>query len=264
MTALQSRLPWLSHYSPAYLAIALLAAVVFVIIIVILVLPSTDRLPDMKAYAAGSARKTAFFDYLTPIIESENRAIIKDRQRLLELSVKLAAGGNPSLFDNQRIRSLADQFLVAREKVESNKVLDQLLQRVDSIPVSLVLVQAAKESGWGTSKFAREGNNLFGQWCYQEGCGIVPSRRSDGASHEVQVFDSVGDAVTAYLHNLNTGKFYRRLRDIRSQIRSARKIPDALSLADGLLLYSERRQAYVDEVKQMIRQYRKFQSGHHQ
>ena len=87
----------------------------------------------------------------------------------------------------------------------------------------------------------------------------MPERRPAGARHEVRDFDSVEDAVTAYLHNINTGRAYQRLREIRAQLRRAGEKPSAIALADGLLFYSERREEYVNEVKRMILQYHKFQ-----
>ena len=71
------------------------------------------------------------------------------------------------------------------------------------------------ESGWGESRFAQQGNNLFGEWCFTKGCGIVPSQRKEGATHEVRRFDSVDDALASYMHNLNTGHAYKALRVAR-------------------------------------------------
>ncbi|MEM7563965.1 MAG: glucosaminidase domain-containing protein [Pseudomonadota bacterium] len=233
-----------------------------ILLLIVFSIPRGSPLPDMTAFEAGAARKSAFIDFLTPIVESRNQEIQRDRERLLKLSVKLESGKNLSLTERSLVNALADEYalqdpdsLTAKDKVR------QLLLRVDQVPLVLVLVQAAKESGWGTSRFARQGNNLFGQWCYTKGCGLVPSNRSQGAKHEVRVFDSVEAAISAYLHNLNTGRAYRKLRDIRAALHQSRKRPDAISLADGLLFYSQRRQAYVDEVKLMIHQLRKFQKS---
>jgi Bax protein len=127
------------------------------------------------------------------------------------------------------------------------------LARVDTVPLSLVLAQAANESSWGQSRFAQEGNNLFGEWCFREGCGIVPEQRSAGKSHEVAAFDSVNASVRSYLHNLNTGRAYAALRKLRQQARAAGEAPKAMVLASGLARYSERGLAYVHEIKAMIR-----------
>ena len=127
--------------------------------------------------------------------------------------------------------------------------IQELLLRVDEIPTSLVLAQAANESAWGTSRFAQDGHNYFGQWCFKQGCGITPSNRAPGATHEVKRFNTPMDSVHAYFININTHRAYKTLREIRA---SAEKPVSGVLLADGLLNYSERKQAYIDELKSMI------------
>ncbi|MBT8145319.1 MAG: glucosaminidase domain-containing protein, partial [Gammaproteobacteria bacterium] len=128
------------------------------------------------------------------------------------------------------------------------------LKRVDKIPAPLALAQAANESAWGTSRFALEGNNVFGQWCFDEGCGIVPKRRRADASHEVRAFASLDAAVQAYFLNLNTHDRYKNFRDMRFQMRNQRGDLDPLVLAYGLVGYSERGDEYVDEIQTIIQQ----------
>ncbi len=247
------------HCTPRNMAITLVVVVALLLGTSALV-GNLTGLPDMTAYEQGAERKAAFFDYLKPIVDSQNQAILSDRDKLLGIANDLESADSPSFLQKWRLESLARDYAVEWNEAQISAVVDELQRRVDAVPIALVLVQAAKESGWGTSKFAREGNNLFGQWCYREGCGIVPEKRKAGATHEVQVFASVDDAIAAYLHNINTGKAYKDLRSIRASARSADREPKAAALADGLILYSERRQAYVDEVKQMIRQYHDFEA----
>ena len=130
--------------------------------------------------------------------------------------------------------------------------LDELLRRVDFIPTSLVLAQAANESAWGTSRFVREGNNLFGQWCFDPGCGIVPQQRRSGASHEVRQFATLRDAVRSYFFNLNTNFSYHPFRELRQEMRAQGRKLDSMVLAFGLNRYSERGRSYVDELQIMI------------
>jgi Bax protein len=132
------------------------------------------------------------------------------------------------------------------------------LIRIDKIPVSLALIQAAKESAWGTSYFARKGNNLFGHWCFEKGCGIVPRSRPPGANHEVRSFDDVSDSVSAYLLNLNSHPAYAKLRLARYRMRLAGKKPDARLMAAGLRRYSAVGEKYVETVREMIRGNREF------
>jgi Bax protein len=124
---------------------------------------------------------------------------------------------------------------------------------VDAVPDHLVLAQAANESAWGTSRFAREGNNLFGQWCFRQGCGLVPASRPDGATYEVARFESVSQSIGSYMHNLNTGRTYQELREIRALARENGHDPDANAMAAGLMSYSERGEDYISELRSMIR-----------
>lgn len=218
-----------------------------------------NGLPDMQPFDDADQRKAVFFSYLAPIVETRNSAIMLQREKLLRIADTYQREKTLSFFDEYQLKSLAQDYELEWNEVDPASVIATLKRRIDLVPDSLVLVQAAKESGWGTSRFAREGNNLFGHWCFSAGCGIVPENRAAGANHEVQVFDSVQDAIDAYLHNINTGDAYRSLRDIRARLRGAGKTPDGRSLADGLLLYSQRREAYVEEVQLMLDQYHQFE-----
>jgi Bax protein len=139
------------------------------------------------------------------------------------------------------------------EELDDAGALPLLRKRMDTLPESLVLAQAAIESGWGRSRFAREANNLFGQWCFEAGCGLVPQRRLAGASHEVASFETVDAAIASYFRNLNSHPVYAPVRDIRARARAADTDLSGLDLAAGLSRYSERGEAYIEEVRQVIR-----------
>jgi Bax protein len=124
---------------------------------------------------------------------------------------------------------------------------------VDEIPPSLVLAQAANESAWGTSSFARNQLNLFGIWCYTENCGVIPRHRAEGATHQVAAFESVQACIDYYLLNLNSHPAYQELRDLRAGLRKQQAILKGVALAPGLMRYSERGQLYVDELIEMIK-----------
>jgi Bax protein len=124
---------------------------------------------------------------------------------------------------------------------------------VDVVPVSLALAQAAIESGWGTSRFARQGNAIFGQWTSQDGKGLVPSARPEGKTHKVRSFDRLSESVEAYLLNLNTHRAYRDFRTLRQQSRNSGERPKGEVLATGLEAYSEKGEEYVDLLRDMIR-----------
>ena len=154
--------------------------------------------------------------------------------------------------DVERLTWLEEEYRVKSTQPLKVK-LPALLQKIDVLPVELVLVQAANESAWGTSRFARKGYNFFGLWCFSKGCGFVPNRRNEGASHEVAKFDSLSRATYTYMRNLNRHDAYADLREIRSRLR-ANQIPiTGVALAEGLMNYSERGAAYVEELQTMIR-----------
>ena len=223
--------------------------------------PQFPTMPDFGSYGRVEARKAAFIDYLTPIVEYFNDRILMDRKHLKQISMSIAAGAKISWADIIWLQGLAEQYAVEWNADDLRSVALQLKRRVDIIPVPLVLVQAAKESSWGQSRFAVEAHNLFGQWCFHQGCGVQPDQRPAGARHEVRRFKTAGDSVRSYLHNINTHSGYADLRRIRQRLREQHQPVTAGALADGLLFYSERRGAYVEEIKLMIAQYRKFQNA---
>jgi Bax protein len=147
---------------------------------------------------------------------------------------------------------LSHYYEVPTDDLNDRAFQQLLLRRVDVIPPSLVLAQAANESAWGTSRFAQEGYNLFGQWCYQAGCGLVPDNRRPGDNHEVKSFASVEAAVDAYFQNLNTFPSYQYLRRIRQDLRLNELPIDGISLSEGLRSYSERGDEYIEELRRMI------------
>lgn len=229
------------------------------------------EMPDFESYEIVDEMKADFFDYLRPIVDYHNSIILQKRSQLDTLRQDLIDGRNLGEEDKEFLIQLAQEYDYELDQgwdieIEDNinthpisRVLRRLLIRVDEIPVDLALVQAAKESGWGRSRFAVEANNLFGHWCYSEGCGLVPTQRTEGATHEVRKFDSVADAIGAYMNNLNAFHSYETLRLIRAGLRSSGDPVTGMALADGLIYYSQRREAYVDEIKVMIEQYHEFQ-----
>lgn len=223
--------------------------------------PDFGKLPDFAAIEDVAEMKSAFYAYLTPMVVHHNGTIREQRTRLEALQEK-AASGSLSGGDRRWLRKLAAQYeLEWDDDTAVDALLQRLLLRVDTIPLELALTQAAKESGWGRSRFAVEANNLFGQWCYTEGCGVVPANRPAGANHEVEEFRSISEAMRRYMNNLNTHESYRDFRRLRHQLRDSDKPLTGMALANGLILYSERRQDYVDDIRSMIQQYRRLQAG---
>ncbi len=211
-------------------------------------------LPDLNAITHIPERKAAFIDLLMPMIEARNQSLLSQRQELLAMADKLQRNRSLSRRERARLKELRQRYHVDEERyLEMGDALEELLRRIDVIPPSLVLAQAAAESGWGTSRFAREGNNLFGQWCYSEGCGMIPARRPTGNRHEVQRFDNVEAAVIAYYRNLNTHRAYRDFREQRARMRRDDQPLSGHELAGQLRHYSSRGQDYIDELRELIR-----------
>ncbi len=151
------------------------------------------------------------------------------------------------------ILRLSSHYGLKEVDVVSNDLFPKLLNRVDYIPPELALSQAAIESAWGTSRFATKANNYFGQWCYTKGCGLVPKQRSKHQKHEVKKFRSVDHAIYSYLNNLNSGKAYKTMRDMRKKMRTAKKRYNGKELAKGLSNYSEERAKYTHKVQSLIK-----------
>jgi len=208
--------------------------------------------PDFAAIDHIPARKAAFFGFLEPMIEEQNNWILDNRAFLESLRTELMADAALGTSDRQRAEALATRYGIKLGDGITVAVIDELLHHGDVIPPSLVLAQAAKESGWGMSRFAREGNNYFGEWCYTEGCGIVPGRRGPEQNHEVEAFETVEDGVDSYFRNLNRGGPYQQVRVIRAESREMGRPLSSAHLAGGLQKYSERGQIYVDEVRSLI------------
>ena len=210
-----------------------------------------SKIPDFGSITDVAAKKKAFFNYLRPAIKRQNDFIRADRLFLLGVMDKLQQQRDLNDDELLHLDELAEAYKVD-QPVFNEDNLKRLLKRVDVVPLELVLVQAANESAWGTSRFARQGYNFFGIWCYRRGCGFVPSQRNTGADHEVAKFSSLSHAVQRYLLNINTHRAYRKLRDLRAQMRANGEKPTAEGIAMGLINYSQRREEYVAELLDMI------------
>ncbi len=207
--------------------------------------------PDFGDIYNVRERKFAFFSYLLPAIQAENEHILSLRATLQRLHQKVLKGQALTAKESKWIGELSEYYRV--ETDDRTKLFNTLLRRVDIVPETLVLIQAANESGWGTSRFAQSARNFFGQWCWTDGCGIVPGERPDGESYEVRLFDSMEASVKSYIRNLNTHFAYQELRSIRSRLRLNEEPITAVPLTAGLVSYSTRGEDYITELQQMIR-----------
>jgi Bax protein len=203
-------------------------------------------------------KKRIFFRLIAPIVLRINELIAADRARAKVITERLALGEGVSPEDQAWLAELAVRYrLIASpaDRLDSDQYAE-LLQRVDIIPASVSLAQAASESGWGTSRFAAEGNSLFGQWSWGKGLKPTEQRGEALGDHRVAAFGSTGEAAYAYALNLNTQDAYRDFRLKRADLRRRNLRVSGEVLVETLVRYSERGQAYVEDLKTIIRQNR--------
>ena len=198
-------------------------------------------------------KKRLFFRAMAPLVLRSNELILEDRTALKELRT---AAGNRQLSSEQQsqLRDIALRFRVIDEKIDAigDSEFAELWTRVDIVPVSLALSQSAEESGWGTSRFAAEGNSLFGQWSWGKGITPQEQRTSDKGDYRIAAFESPLDSVRGYTMNLNTHNAYRELRQKRAELRQAGKPIRGADLVSTLNRYSERGEAYVDSLRSIM------------
>ncbi len=213
-----------------------------------------DPLPDDFAWPEDKQhKKDMFFKVLMPLALAENVRVLRQRDGLI--AALAAVRGRDLPADHpawQTLEGLAKDYKV-EGALDDPATQQALLERVDGLPVDLVLAQAANESGWGESRFVREGNNLFGVWTYQPENGMVPADRPEGEIYAVRRYNSLRASVRSHIFNLNIGHAYEELREIRAEMRSRGEDLDALKLAAGLERYSIRGQEYIEEIRAIIR-----------
>ena len=198
---------------------------------------------EIKQIENSKKRKDLFIQIILPLILEENNLIIIDRKRLFSIL-------NKNKNSKQEINWLNRKF---KQYGVLNKDVPTLKVRMDIVPVSLAIAQAAKETGWGTSRFALEGNALFGQWTWS-GDGIKPAGAENDTKHKVMKFNVLKASVRAYQRNLNTHSSYKNFRQLRAQLRDENEKLDSLLLADQLDNYAETGKEYTKILKQIIKQ----------
>lgn len=202
---------------------------------------------DLARIRETGQRKAVFFKTVLPLVLQVNEQILQDRQRLWELGAAIKSGVKLDAVDRLWLAVMAERYGTRRGDVQ------MLLKRHDVVPPSLALAQAATESAWGTSRFVREGNAMFGEWTFaSDHNGIVPSERVSGKTHRVRAFDSLYDSVASYVTNLNKHRAYKEFRAARAEMRAQGQIMDGMRLASSLHRYSERGAAYVSELHAII------------
>ncbi len=192
--------------------------------------------PSFDSIESTIVRKEVFFNYLLPAIHKKNAEILELRSAI----------SNDELSDKQ-LNDLANKY-----RIKTSISKEELLKVIDILPPSLILAQAANESNWGRSRFAKEYNNYFGIWCFSKGCGVVPKERKETATHEVARFNSLEDCIDYYVLNINRSYAYEDLRQIRKNQRENLGAITGIVLAEGLGNYAFPGDEYIDSIKSLI------------
>ena len=195
---------------------------------------------DIKDIQSTKKRKELFIKIVLPLIVKENNKIRIDRKRLFTI---LSKNSNTDI-EKKWLEKKYKQYGVRQNDISTLKI------RMDEIPVSLAIAQAAKETGWGTSRFALKGNALFGQWTWS-GDGLKPRNAEKGEEHKVMKFHSLQLSVRAYLRNLNTHSSYKDLRRARTELRNRKKPLDSMILSEHLDKYAETGTEYIEVLKKI-------------
>lgn len=213
------------------------------------------RFPEGLDRLGKEDRKETFLLALLPHILYANEAILARRLTLEQVARRLEEGQTLTEDDEELLRQAAKAYRMGDVSVYgfTRRFVRDLMARVDVVPPSLVLAQAAKESGWGTSRFVQERNNLFGQRTVLEMPGASTQNQPQDAVLMLSRYASLRDSVDAYFYNLNTFGPYDHLRDIRAKFRAEGKEVDAEALAAGLHCYSELKDEYIEDIRHLIR-----------
>ncbi len=207
---------------------------------------------NLAGMRENSRRKAFFFKAVLPLILQVNEETLKDRRRLWSLRYQASLGRSLSATDRLWLAMMSERYKDKKTTGGVTGKLTRLLLKVDIIPPSLALAQAAEESGWGGSRFAREGNAIYGQWTWNSEDGLTPLDREEGKTHKIRIFSSILDSVRAYVHNLNTHRSYQGLRETRAVLRRIGAPLDGMVLAGRLGGYSARGLKYVETIRALI------------
>ena len=204
---------------------------------------------DFKHINDIKKKKTTFIQLMLPIIIDEQKHLRQQRfiaQQLLKDNQQPVQPEFTSWFS----RMTTEYRINSKLNFQQQKI--ELLNRLDELPLTLILAQAAVESAWGTSRFAIEGNSLFGQWTYSGENGLTPNNRSEGKTHQIKAFPSLQASIRSYLQNINRNNAYKELREKRKKMRMKNEKLDAFKLAEGLHRYSQKGTNYVKIIQHLL------------
>lgn len=208
-----------------------------------------------KTPKTGKSKQQQFINFMLEEVNSINEDILAERETLLALESQYQKNKKLSTEEHTALQSLAERYEVESFNPAQSSQWKTLKTRIDIIPPSLAIAQAATESGWGKSRFAQLANNYFGHSCFKRGCGLAPTKRLKGPYFEAKKFSSPTESIRSYINNLNTHNAYSKLRTMRYEQRMNDKPPQGLQLATGLHAYASTGQKYVKYIQQMIKNY---------
>jgi Bax protein len=213
---------------------------------------------DLGQVPEVARRKSLFLGAVLPLVLAVNEQIMVERRVVEGVASKLRSRQVLSSAEIAEVRRLAGIYRLSGDSeqavdIDDPAVIDELLRRIAPLPVSMALAQAAEESAWGLSRFAAEGNALYGQWVWNDTAGMIPTARGGGETHSVRAFRDILESTLSYAHNLNTHWAYEGFRTMRANMLNASGRLDGNALAGALTRYSGRGQAYVDSLRSIIR-----------
>ena len=202
---------------------------------------------DFLELEPARLKKSLFIKTILPIIFLENEKVLLERKKILEWWTETDGEQIKREFWPEWLKKISQKYLFDGEN------MGNLLMRIDIIPISLALSQAAVESGWGSSRYAREGNAMFGQYTYDAESGLVPKNRSEEKTFLIKKFLTLSDSVESYIRNLNTHNAYSDFRKLRKNLRMNGESISGDLLSEKLLNYSERRELYIGDIKEVMK-----------
>jgi Bax protein len=211
---------------------------------------------DMDKISNTNLKKDLFFKMMLPLVLKANEDVLAQRKRLDKIDDLLSKNETVSQKDKLWLNKMSRKYQAVSKQdneIDNMKIRIGILKlKMDSVSPSLSLVQSAIESAWGTSRFAKEGNALFGEWTW-DGTGMVPRGRSKGETHSVKRFSTMYNAVKSYVNNTNRNKAYEMMWTMRAERRKANKPYDGEALASSMLHYSQRGMGYVNTIQSIIK-----------
>ena len=196
--------------------------------------------------------KKKFVRTVLPLIINENQKILSVRNNLLLLKNKLSSNYSLNKSELQILKKLSKNHKIKFNNSHKLDVINNLLKKVDIIPNSIVLAQAAIESGWGSSRFAQDFNALFGEYTYDSNKGVIPLERENGENHLIKAFNSYNSSVESYFNNINSHYAYEQFRELRKVMRERNNFSNVTLLVNKLDTYAED-ENYIQTIRSVIK-----------